>query len=347
MMCVSSAQAYTVTLGPSEIPSAPPETGYVCRLGCLQPFTVAQRSSSYVDAAPASGVITRWRVNGGSGPLALRVLEPSLTGDWVGAGTSAPATDLAGGPNATEIPISRGALIGADVGAGAFIGGDSSASADAEVLTWRGVVEEGGGGPAGDSRPGRLLLLNATVELTPVVTSVAPASGSTAGGDTVTITGKYLDSALNVVFGSRPATSFSVDLSGEQITARTPASTPGTADVQVSNLRSTSEAVAADRYTFAAPSTRGSVSVAGRRRAPAERNAGRDRVRSVNEQVALGQRAAAHQQRPDRHSLHLPPEPTGEHRPHFRARSSRPPARAGDASHAVTRTAPARSATAA
>ena len=48
------------------------------------------------------------------------------------------------------------------------------------------------------------------LKLTPVITSVSPASGSAGGGNAVTITGKYLDSVVNVVFGSTPAISFKV-----------------------------------------------------------------------------------------------------------------------------------------
>lgn len=256
MVWVPSARAYVVTLGPSELPSTPPDEGFICEDHCEAPFTIAQRSSSYPYAAPASGVITSWRVTAEEGSsLELRVLEPSPGGDWVGAGTSTAATNLAGGPNATELAIGQGGLIGADVGLGSLLGGNTTAPAGDEILEWQPLLGEGGSGRAGEPFTGKLLMLNAEVELTPVVTSVSPASGSTAGGDTVTIAGKYLDSALNVVFGSRPATTFSVDLTGESITATAPASTAGTVDVHVSNLHSTSETVAADSYTFVAPTT--------------------------------------------------------------------------------------------
>ena len=250
---VPVARATVVTLGPSEIPSTPLNSGFACQAAC-DGFTVAQGSSSYLDAAPASGVITSWRVNSERGPLELRVLEPSPGGGWIGAGTSVAASNLAGGPNATELAISRGDLIGTDVSQGTEIGANLGAPAGDEILEWPSLIEEGGGGQAGESIAHKLLMLSAEVELTPVVTSVSPASGSAAGGDMVRITGKYLDSALNVVFGSRPATTFSADdLSGEHITAKAPASPAGTVDVHVSNLHSTSETVAADRFTFVAP----------------------------------------------------------------------------------------------
>jgi hypothetical protein len=252
LLCVASASATTVTLGPAEVPSAMTAEGFGCLLTCNTPFTVAQRSSPNVNLAPASGVITSWHVQGGEGegPLQLRVLEPSPPG-WVGAGTSTPATDVRGGPNAADLEISRGDLIGVELGVGSEVGAPHPPAGD-EVLKWKPGLAEGGTGRSGEGTPG-LVMLNAQVELTPIVTSVSPATGTAAGGQTVTITGKYLDSALNVIFGSRPATTFSVDLSGEHITATTPASSAGAVDVHVSNLHSTSESVAADRYTFVAP----------------------------------------------------------------------------------------------
>ena len=102
------AAAHTATLGPTDIPRRRPLMVSSDQLGCMQPFTVAQRASSDLDVAPAAGVITSWRVNGREeGPLQLRVLEPS-PGGWVGAGTSAPGPISAGGPNATEIEIGQG-----------------------------------------------------------------------------------------------------------------------------------------------------------------------------------------------------------------------------------------------
>ena len=183
------------------------------------------------------------------------MLEPSPDGGWVGAGTSAPAANLEGGSNPTELPVGRGDLIGADIRLGTAVeDAEFEGSSGGELLTWTPVLSEGGTGQAGVpydlGTP--LIILDAEVEATPIVTSVSPASGPAAGGNTVTITGRYLDSALNVVFGSRPATTFSVDLSGEHITAQAPASAAGTVDIHVSNLHSTSETVAADRYTFVA-----------------------------------------------------------------------------------------------
>jgi hypothetical protein len=76
----------------------------------------------------------------------------------------------------------------------------------------------------------------------------------------VTITGKYLDGATSVTFGSAPASSFSVD-SASQITAIAPPSAASAVDVRVSGPGGSSEITPADRYTFvAAPVTTTSTS---------------------------------------------------------------------------------------
>ncbi|WP_432587038.1 IPT/TIG domain-containing protein [Streptomyces sp. HD1123-B1] len=63
----------------------------------------------------------------------------------------------------------------------------------------------------------------------PSLTSVSPNQGPAAGGNTVTITGSGLSGATSVLFGSTPATSFTV-VSSTQITAVAP---PGSGNVQV------------------------------------------------------------------------------------------------------------------
>jgi hypothetical protein len=84
------------------------------------------------------------------------------------------------------------------------------------------------------------------------VTGVSPASGSTVGGNTVTITGSGFTNAFLVNFGSVAATNFTVD-SDTQITAIAPPGTAGTVDVLVAAGSGTSAASAADQYTYQAP----------------------------------------------------------------------------------------------
>ncbi|MFE9141994.1 IPT/TIG domain-containing protein, partial [Streptomyces tubercidicus] len=66
----------------------------------------------------------------------------------------------------------------------------------------------------------------------PTLSGITPNQGSTAGGNTVTLTGTQLTGATSVTFGGTPATSVTV-LSATQITAVVPASTAGPVDVTV------------------------------------------------------------------------------------------------------------------
>lgn len=86
----------------------------------------------------------------------------------------------------------------------------------------------------------------------PTIASVAPASGSTLGGDTVVITGTYLNDASAVMFGSVPATSFTVD-SPTQITAVTPANAAGPIALMITTPGGTEFLVAAYTYVVDAP----------------------------------------------------------------------------------------------
>ena len=86
----------------------------------------------------------------------------------------------------------------------------------------------------------------------PAVTSIAPATGNTAGGTSVTITGTGFTSATPptaVLFGANPATSVVVAASGTTITCVSPAGT-GTVDVKVTTCGGTSPTVAADQFTY-------------------------------------------------------------------------------------------------
>ncbi len=69
---------------------------------------------------------------------------------------------------------------------------------------------------------------------TPTLTSVAPSSGSTAGGTTITLTGTNFVSGATVRVGGTAATNVTF-VGATQVTARTPAGTAGARDVQITN----------------------------------------------------------------------------------------------------------------
>ena len=82
----------------------------------------------------------------------------------------------------------------------------------------------------------------------PQVTGISPTSGSSAGGDTIIITGSGFTGATGVSFDGTPASAFTVD-SDTQITAISPAGT-GTVDITVTTPDGTSPASSADQFTY-------------------------------------------------------------------------------------------------
>ncbi|MGY5129361.1 IPT/TIG domain-containing protein, partial [Streptomyces nigrescens] len=66
----------------------------------------------------------------------------------------------------------------------------------------------------------------------PTLSGISPTQGTAAGGTVVTITGTGLSGA-SVTFGNNPATAVTVNPAGTQITATTPAGTPGPVTVTV------------------------------------------------------------------------------------------------------------------
>jgi hypothetical protein len=90
----------------------------------------------------------------------------------------------------------------------------------------------------------------------PVVSSVSPNQGAAAGGTTVTVTGTSFTGATAVRFGSKAATSFTVN-SSTKITAVSPSGT-GTVNVTVTTIQGTSTQTVTFTYvTVSAPSLAG------------------------------------------------------------------------------------------
>jgi polyvinyl alcohol dehydrogenase (cytochrome) len=85
----------------------------------------------------------------------------------------------------------------------------------------------------------------------PTVGSVAPNSGPTAGGTSVTITGTNFTGATAVKFGTAPAATFTV-ISTTQIAATSPPGS-GTVDVTVTTAGGMSATSAADQFSYTAP----------------------------------------------------------------------------------------------
>jgi len=83
----------------------------------------------------------------------------------------------------------------------------------------------------------------------PVLTKVSPLRGPVTGGTTVHLTGSSLTEVSNVLFGTTPATSFTVK-SGLSITAVAPPGTSGSVAVTVVSSAGTSAVTSATHYTY-------------------------------------------------------------------------------------------------
>ncbi|KAJ5151513.1 uncharacterized protein N7482_010765 [Penicillium canariense] len=81
--------------------------------------------------------------------------------------------------------------------------------------------------------------LSFSFQPSPVITSITPTSGPTAGGTTVTITGAGLINTLDVFFGTTAATAFTIN-SDNTITATSPAAAAGATAVTVNTASATS-----------------------------------------------------------------------------------------------------------
>lgn len=248
LLATTAAQASTITVG-SVLPPGSSPTAF----GQVQTFfntALPEKGANLV--SPVNGAIVRWRMQGAEGgPFYLRVLRPNGSGGYTAVGTSNPAT-----PSGTGVQTFTANL---SIRAGDLIGVDPSNGTDKI-----GVVEVPGASygfifpPPFDSATvapsgtvaGKEIELNAEVQPTPAISSIAPNFGSIAGGTSVTITGTNLNAASAVKFGSTPATGFTVE-SETQITAIAPRSTAvGPVDVTATTLAGTSPTVRSDEFFY-------------------------------------------------------------------------------------------------
>jgi hypothetical protein len=93
----------------------------------------------------------------------------------------------------------------------------------------------------------------------PTLTSLTPATGSTAGGTIVTLTGTNFTGVTGVTFGGTAATVFNV-VNATTITCTTPARSAGSVNVLVTTPGGTS--VASTLFTYAAPSSSATLTTA-------------------------------------------------------------------------------------
>jgi hypothetical protein len=110
----------------------------------------------------------------------------------------------------------------------------------------------GGYADTGEFLPNEYPLFENFCIRAPTVSSVAPLSGNTTGGTTVTITGRDFNYVTGVNFGTKPAAGYTVN-SSTSITATTSADVAGSVDVSVTNYGGSSAVSPADLFLFVPP----------------------------------------------------------------------------------------------
>jgi hypothetical protein len=252
LLTPAAATAQTITVGSSLL------NQYTVPVTFLLPsLTVGNTALSDPEAtatSPVDGVILRWRLTAQSAAdsFALRVLHPTGTGSYTGAGTSVSrvASTTATETFATDLPIQAGDAIGLDsLKNTPVVKAASIASAKAEY--WSASLGEGVTA-APTPLSGFEFGFNADVQPAPRVVLVSPSSGPVGGGTKVTIAGSDFAGVKEVKFGSIPATSFTVESEAE-ITAVAPAAaSAGPVDVSVTTVAGASPSASGDRFTYEA-----------------------------------------------------------------------------------------------
>jgi hypothetical protein len=244
----TAAQATTITVG-SVLPpgSAPTEFKEVETF-----FNTALPEKGANLSSPVTGAIIRWRVQDAEGgPFYLRVLRPTGSGAYIAVGKSSPATPSGPGLQTftTNLAVHAGDLIGIDPSNGSDTIGVAAVEGASYSFIFPPPFDGATVAPSGTA-PGQEIELSAEIQPAPVITEIAPGSGSVVGGKSVTITGFNLTAASAVRFGSTAATAFTVD-SDTQITATVPPGTKvGPVDVTVTTLAGTSSTVRADKFFY-------------------------------------------------------------------------------------------------
>lgn len=240
--------------GPVTIGQMPPGTpSPICSNGPNDQLQSAVASGTTY-TAPVSGVITSWSTNAaaGSGQMLKFKVFRNLSGSTYEA-VGHDARSLTGGmvnTFAVSIPAQAGDIIGTN---------DENAIAVNNACDFAGTTSDDnapylpqdlndGESGAFTDLLGIRVNVSAVLVPTPGITSVSPSSGPATGGTTVTISGHDFDGTTAVDFGSVPAQSFTIN-SDSLLTAVSPADSPGTVDITVSNPGQ-SPTGAADKFTF-------------------------------------------------------------------------------------------------
>ncbi|MFS0706269.1 IPT/TIG domain-containing protein [Cellulomonas sp. 179-A 9B4 NHS] len=190
------------------------------------------------------------------GPVDVTVAVPGrdpapLTYTYVGDGPGAVVDGIA--PDTLPTSGGRVAVDGAGLGGvlDATVGGlpvSGLVVTDTRVSFVAPAVEGEGGAPVVLALPDGELDAGVLTYVAPRVDALTPATGGTAGGDVVTITGSGLATATGVDVGGTVVAVERADPDGTTVEVRTPAHAPGVVDATV--LLDGSDATLAAAYTY-------------------------------------------------------------------------------------------------
>ena len=186
-------------------------------------YTLTQPTGLTANITPAAPTVSG--ISPTSGPIAGGT-SVIITGTYL---TAATAVNF-GSTNATSYTINSATQITATAPAG------SAGAVDIIVITVGGTSATSSGDQF-------------TYVAAPAVSGISPTYGPTTSGTSVVITGTNLTAASAVKFGSTNATSYTVN-SATQITASSPAGSPGTVDIKVTTTGGTSATSSADQFTY-------------------------------------------------------------------------------------------------
>jgi hypothetical protein len=223
----TAATAFTVLSDNALIATAPAGTAGTVDLTVTTPSGTSSTGSSdhYTDgsAPSAPSVSSLGTTSGGSGGGTVVIIS--------GSGfTNASAVSFGSYPTASF-------FVNSDSQVTAVAPPQAAATIDVTVTT-----------PSGTSSTSSSDHFTYSAATAPSVSSVSPNSGSTAGGQYVTISGSHFTGASAVSFGSTAAASFTVVADGT-IFATAPAESAGTIDVTVTTPSGTSSTGSSDHFT--------------------------------------------------------------------------------------------------
>jgi hypothetical protein len=251
LISASGAPAATVTVG------SPLGASFIGTLNISPPAVLANTSLAEPGAnvvSPVTGAVVRWRITGSfsGGPFRLQVLRPTMGGEYTNVATSDPQT-----PSGTslqtftsDVPIQAGdliALASTNVSDGFGIAQPILGST---LSSWSPQLPEGSTSAPTGAFTGYEVGFDAEVQPAPGLNLLAPSSGPTMGGTSVTIAGHDFTEVTAVKFGSTPATSFTANSDTELTAVSPPSSIAGVVNVSITTVAGTTPATASDQFTY-------------------------------------------------------------------------------------------------